>query len=52
MHIPMMCKEKKIPCVEVPSKEELGVAAGLGLAAVAIAIIDMGDGKDILKEFN
>ncbi|MFA6072701.1 MAG: ribosomal L7Ae/L30e/S12e/Gadd45 family protein [Candidatus Woesearchaeota archaeon] len=51
MHIPMMCKDKGIPCVVVPSKEELGAAAGLGLGAVAVAITEAGDAKDILKEF-
>jgi large subunit ribosomal protein L7Ae len=52
MHIPMMCREKKIPCVEVPSREELGAAAGMGLGTVAVAVIDAGDAKDILKEFS
>ncbi|PIN81197.1 50S ribosomal protein L7ae [Candidatus Woesearchaeota archaeon CG10_big_fil_rev_8_21_14_0_10_32_9] len=51
MHIPMLCKEKKIPCVEVPSREELGAAAGLPLPTVAVAITDLGDAKDLLKEF-
>jgi large subunit ribosomal protein L7Ae len=51
MHLPMMCKDKGIPCVIVPSKEELGAAAGLGLGTVAVAITDAGDAKDILKEF-
>lgn len=51
MHIPMLCKEKKIPCVEVPSREELGAAAGLPLPTVAVAITDGGDAKDLLKEF-
>jgi large subunit ribosomal protein L7Ae len=51
MHLPMMCKDKGIPCVTVPSKDELGAAAGLGLGTVAVAITDAGDGKDLLKEF-
>jgi large subunit ribosomal protein L7Ae len=52
MHLPMMCKDKGIPCVEVPSREELGAAAGMGLGTVAVAVTDAGDAKDILKEFN
>lgn len=51
MHLPMMCKDKGIPCVTVPSKEELGAAAGLGLGTVAVAITDAGDAKELLKEF-
>jgi large subunit ribosomal protein L7Ae len=51
MHLPIMCKDKGIPCVTVPSKEELGAAAGLGLGTVAVAITEAGDAKDLLKEF-
>ncbi|NTV23307.1 MAG: 50S ribosomal protein L7ae [Nanoarchaeota archaeon] len=51
MHIPLLCKEKKIPCVEVPSKEELGAAAGLGLGTSAVAVVEAGEGAGLLKEF-
>lgn len=51
MHIPLLAKEKGIPCVEVPSREELGVAAGLGVSAVAVAVIDAGDAKVEIKAF-
>ena len=50
MHIPLLAKEKGIPCVEVKSKEELGTAAGIGLPTAAIAIIAEGDAKNIIKE--
>lgn len=50
MHIPLLCEEKGIKCVMVPSKEELGVAAGMPLATVAVAVLEEGDGKDQLKE--
>ncbi len=49
MHIPMLCKEKNIQCVEVPSREELGAAAGMPVPTVAVAITDAGDGKDIVE---
>ena len=49
MHIPLLAKEKGIPCVEVPSREELGTAAGLSVPAVAIAVVDAGDAKDLIK---
>ena len=29
MHIPLIAEEKNIPCFSVPSKEELGAAAGI-----------------------
>ena len=49
MHIPLIAKEKGIPCVSVPSREELGTAAGLAVSAVAIAVVDAGDAKDLIK---
>ena len=51
MHLPLLAKEKNIPCVEVNSKEELGAAAGLGIPTTAVAIISEGDAKNQLKEF-
>ncbi len=50
MHIPLIAKEKGIPCFEVASKEELGAAAGLTKPTAAVAIIDAGDAKSLLKE--
>ena len=45
-HMPILCEEKKIPYTYVPSKEELGNAAGLGVPTTAIAIITAGKDKD------
>lgn len=50
MHIPLLCKEKGIPCAQVDSKDELGTAAGLEVGTAAIAIIEEGDAKAIIKE--
>ncbi len=50
MHLPLLGKEKGVPVVEVPSKEELGVAAGLTVPAVSVAIIQEGEAKAIVKE--
>lgn len=50
MHLPALCDEKKIPYVYVPSKSELGRAAGLDVASAAVAIIEPGKGKDTVKE--
>ncbi len=50
MHIPLLCKEKGIPCVTAESREELGVAAGLGVPTAAIAITKEGEAKDLIKE--
>ncbi len=50
MHISPLCKEKEVPCVMVPSREELGAAAGLGVATSSVAITKEGDAKDIINE--
>lgn len=50
MHLPLLCKEKGIPCIEVSSKEELGTAAGLGVPTAAVAIVKEGDAKDLIKD--
>jgi len=45
MHLSIICKEKNIPCVEVDSKQKLGIAVGIGVSASAVAVIDAGDAK-------
>lgn len=50
MHLPLLAKEKGIPCVEVKSREELGAAAGLAVLTTAVAVIAEGDAKNLIKE--
>ena len=50
MHLPVICGEKKVLCVEVPSKLELGKAAGLDVATSSIAIEEMGDSKRLVED--
>ena len=50
MHLPVLAKEKDVPCIEVASKEELGTAAGIGLPTTAVAIIAEGDAKKLIEE--
>jgi large subunit ribosomal protein L7Ae len=49
MHLPALCEEKKIPYVYVPSKLELGKAAGIDVQSASISIVEPGEGKDLLK---
>jgi large subunit ribosomal protein L7Ae len=44
-HMPLLCEEKKIPYTYVPSKDELGSAAGLTVSTSAIAILNLGKDK-------
>ena len=47
-HLPVLCKEKKIPCQEVDNKQKLGIAAGLPVSASSVAVIESGEAdKDI-----
>jgi len=50
MHMVPLCKEKNAPLLEVPSKEELGAAAGLSVPTGAVAIITEGEAKELIKE--
>ncbi len=50
MHIPILCDEKEIKCVVAGNREELGVAAGLAVGTVALAITDEANAKDDLAK--
>ena len=52
MHIPLLCKEKGVTCIEVASKEELGAAAGLPVGPSSVAIVQEGEAKDLVKELS
>ncbi len=49
-HLPLLCEEKGIPYIYVPSKKRLGQAAGIEVAAASAAIIDPGQAKDLVEE--
>ena len=49
-HLPILCDEKKIPYVYVPSKKRLGEAAGIEVQAASVAIIDPGEAEALVKE--
>ena len=50
MHLPGLSKERDIPLIKVPSKNELGSVSGLEVTCVAVAIIDGGEAKDLLVQ--
>jgi len=50
MHIPVLCDEKRIPYSYVPSKAELGKAAGIDVPTSSIAIVQEGDSKKYIEE--
>lgn len=54
MHIPMICKEKNVPVITVPSKQELGAACSIDVPTAAVAVVSEGRGKkqidDVVKK--
>ena len=49
-HMPLLCEEKGVPYVYVPSKAELGQAAGLGVGTAAIAVVDAGQAAESVDD--
>ena len=50
MHLPLLCEEKKVPYLYVPSKKRLGEAAGIEVAAASACIIEPGNAASLLEE--
>jgi large subunit ribosomal protein L7Ae len=49
-HLPILCDERKIPYLFVPSKLDLGRAAGIDVGCAAVTVLDGGEGSKTLKE--
>ncbi len=50
-HLPVLCKEKGIPCAQVDSKQKLGIAVGISVATSSVAVIDAGDAQKEIASF-
>jgi len=54
-HLPILCKEKNIPCFVADKKEKLGISAGLSaglsVGCASVVIIDAGDAEKDLESF-
>jgi large subunit ribosomal protein L7Ae len=47
-HIPLLCKEKGVPCLEADSKQKLGISVGIPVSASSVVVIEPGEAdKDI-----
>ena len=49
-HLPLLCEERKIPYVFVPSKDKLGNAVGIDVPAASACIIKEGEATGLIKE--
>lgn len=52
LHLEPLCNEKGTPFVKVPSREELGAAAGLGIPTSSVAVVEPGESTGIIKELS
>ncbi|MGF3522759.1 MAG: 50S ribosomal protein L7Ae [Candidatus Bathyarchaeia archaeon] len=49
-HLPLLCEERKIPYVFVPSKEQLGKSIGIEVPCASACILKEGDAAGLVKE--
>jgi large subunit ribosomal protein L7Ae len=49
-HMPVLADEKEIPYVYIPTKDELGEAAGLNVGTASAGITDAGEAAELIKD--
>ncbi len=49
-HLPILCDERKIAYVFVPSKEKLGSSVGIDVQCAAVCITEPGEASDLVTE--
>ena len=49
-HLPILCEERKIPYLFVPSKLDLGRSAGIDVGCAAVSVLEGGEGANTLKD--
>jgi large subunit ribosomal protein L7Ae len=49
-HLPLLCEERKIPYVFVPSKDKLGTAVGIDVSSASACVIKEGEATGLIKE--
>lgn len=49
-HLPILCEERSVPYVYVPSKGQMGPALGIDVAAAAAAIVESGEAQGLLDQ--
>ena len=49
-HMPVLAEEKEIPYIYIPTKDELGEAAGLNVGTASACIVDAGEAEELIKD--
>ncbi len=52
MHLPLLAKEKGVPCVTAGTKEELGTASGISVPTAAVAVVEAGDADKLIRQLS
>lgn len=50
LHIPQLCEEKNIPYIYVPSKLDLGKAAGIQVSCASVSIENPGQAAELVNK--
>ncbi|HKZ61620.1 MAG TPA: 50S ribosomal protein L7Ae [Nitrososphaera sp.] len=49
-HLPILCEERNVPFIFVPSKQQLGMSIGIDVGSAAATIIDAGEAQHIVEQ--
>ena len=49
-HLPILCEERKIPYIFVPTKKKIGTAVGIDVPSASVCIVKEGDAANLVKE--
>ena len=50
-HLPILCKEKNIICIEADKKDKLGISVGLRVGCASAVIINSGSAEKDMESF-
>lgn len=49
-HLPILCDERKIPYIYVPSKGDIGSAIGIDVGSASACIIEVGESQGLVEQ--
>jgi large subunit ribosomal protein L7Ae len=49
-HLPIICDERSVPYVFVPTRANMGPALGIDVGAASACIVEPGDGQQLLEQ--
>ena len=49
-HLPILCDERSIPFIYVPTRSQMGPALGIDLGAAAACIIETGESEGLIEQ--